>query len=200
MFVVGLTGGVGSGKSTVTRCFQNFGVCTVDADDLSREVVQLGSKALDEVARHFGSKILQKNGTLDRSQLRQIVFTNPTEKVWLEGLLHPLIADLIQIRLTACGSAYCLLASPLLLETDQHKFVDRVLVVDVSEETQFTRTFNRDGGDPMTIRAIIASQTERNMRLKRADDILINERSEAALKREVTDLHNQYLKFAVIDE
>ena len=169
MFVVGLTGGIGSGKSTVTRCFQNFGVCTVDADDLSREVVQPGSKALDEVARHFGSKILQKNGTLDRSQLRQIVFTNPTEKAWLEELLHPLIADLIQIRLTACGSAYCLLASPLLLETDQHKFVDRVLVVDVSEETQFTRTFNRDGGDPMTIRAIIASQTERNMRLRRAD-------------------------------
>ena len=170
------------------------------ADDLSREVVQPGSKALDEVARHFGSTILQTNGTLDRSQLRQIVFTNPTEKAWLEGLLHPLIADLIQIRLTACGSAYCVLASPLLLETDQHKFVDRVLVVDVSEETQFTRTFNRDGGDPMTIRAIIASQTERNMRLRRADDILINERSEAALKREVTDLHNQYLKFAVIDE
>ena len=200
MFVVGLTGGIGSGKSTVTRCFKNFGVCTVDADDLSREVAQPGSKALDEVARHFGSKILQKNGTLDRSQLRQIVFTNPTEKAWLEGLLHPLIADLIQIRLTACGSAYCLLASPLLLETDQHKFVDRVLVVDVSEETQFTRTFNRDGGDPMTIRAIIASQTERNMRLRRADDILINERSKAALKREVTNLHNQYLKLAVIDE
>lgn len=172
----------------------------MDADDLSREVVQPGSKALDEVARHFGSTILQKNGTLDRSQLRQIVFTNPTEKIWLEGLLHPLIADLIQIRLTACGSAYCLLASPLLLETDQHKFVDRVLVVDVSEETQFTRTFNRDGGDPTTIRAIIASQTERNMRLRRADDILINERSKAALKRDVTDLHNQYLKLAVIDE
>ena len=107
----------------------------MEADDLSREVVQPGSKALDEVARHFGSTILQKNGSLDRSQLRQIVFTNPTEKVWLEGLLHPLIADLIQIRLRACGSAYCLLASPLLLETDQHKFVDRVLVVDVSEET-----------------------------------------------------------------
>ena len=172
----------------------------MDADDLSREVVQPGSKALDEVAQHFGSTILQKNGTLDRSQLRQIVFTNPTEKIWLEGLLHPLIADLIQIRLTACGSAYCLLASPLLLETDQHKFVDRVLVVDVSEETQFTRTFNRDGGDPTTIRAIIASQTERNMRLRRADDILINERSKAALKRDVTDLHNQYLKLAVIDE
>ena len=196
MFVVGLTGGIGSGKSTVTRCFQDLGICTVDADDLSREVVMPGSKILNQIVEHFGITILSGNGTLDRDQLRRIVFTNPSEKDWLEALLHPLIAELIQSNIRACDSVYCILVSPLLLETDQHKLVDRILVVDVSEETQVARALDRDGGDPAIIKAIIASQTERKMRLGRADDIILNEQSEEALRLLVADLHNQYLQLA----
>ena len=196
MFVVGLTGGIGSGKSTVTRCFQDLGICTVDADDLSREVVMPGSKILNQIVEHFGITILSENGTLDRNQLRRIVFTNPSEKDWLEALLHPLIAELIQSNIRACDSVYCILVSPLLLETDQHKLVDRILVVDVSEETQVARALDRDGGDPAIIKAIIASQTGRKMRLGRADDIILNEQSAEALRLLVADLHNQYLQLA----
>ena len=196
MFVVGLTGGIGSGKSTVTRCFQDLGICTVDADDLSREVVMPGSKILNQIEEHFGITILSENGTLDRDQLRRIVFTNPSEKDWLEALLHPLIAELIQSNIRACDSVYCILVSPLLLETDQHKLVDRILVVDVSEETQVARALDRDGGDPAIIKAIIASQTGRKMRLGRADDIILNEQSADALRLLVADLHNQYLQLA----
>ncbi len=196
MFVVGLTGGIGSGKSTVTRCFQDLGICTVDADDLSREVVMPGSKILNQIVEHFGITILSENGTLDRDQLRRIVFTNPSEKDWLEALLHPLIAELIQSNIRACDSVYCILVSPLLLETDQHKLVDRILVVDVSEETQVARALDRDGGDPAIIKAIIASQTGRKMRLGRADDIILNEQSAEALRLLVADLHNQYLQLA----
>ena len=196
MFVVGLTGGIGSGKSTVTRCFQDLGICTVDADDLSREVVMPGSKILNQIEEHFGITILSENGTLDRDQLRRIVFTNPSEKDWLEALLHPLIAELIQSNIRACDSVYCILVSPLLLETDQHKLVDRILVVDVSEETQVARALDRDGGDPAIIKAIIASQTGRKMRLGRADDIILNEQSAEALRLLVADLHNQYLQLA----
>ena len=111
MFVVGLTGGIGSGKSTVTRCFQDLGICTVDADDLSREVVMPGSKILNQIVEHFGITILSENGTLDRDQLRRIVFTNPSEKDWLEALLHPLIAELIQSNIRACDSVYCISVS-----------------------------------------------------------------------------------------
>ena len=194
MFVVGLTGGIGSGKSTVTRCFQDLGICTVDADEVSREVVLPGSKVLNQIVDHFGITILSENGTLDRVQLRQIVFTNPIEKDWLEALLHPLIAELIQSSIRACDSAYCLLVSPLLLETDQHKLVDRILVVDVSEEIQLARALDRDGGDSAIIKAIIASQTGRKTRLRQADDIIGNEQSKAALRLLVADLHNQYLQ------
>jgi dephospho-CoA kinase len=168
----------------------------VDADLIARDVVEPGSAALDSIAQHFGSSILLQTGNLDRSQLRHIVFSQPQEKDWLEGLLHPLIGQCMQSRIANCKSLYCLLVSPLLLETDQKKLVDRVLVVDVSESNQLARTLARDGGDESTIRAIIDSQISRQTRLQHADDVLDNEQSLGRLNSAVATLHNKYLELA----
>ena len=196
MFVVGLTGGIGSGKSTVARLFADQGINSIDADNLSREVVAPGTPALRQIVEHFGTEILLDRSVLDRSRLRRLVFDEPEERKWLEKLLHPLIADQIQLGIQQCSSNYCLLVSPLLLETDQHKLVDRILVVDVSEETQITRTQERDGGDIVTTRAIIAAQMKRETRLQKADDVLNNEQSLATLREAVERLHDRYLQMA----
>ena len=131
MFVVGLTGGIGSGKSTVARMFAALDVELVDADIAAREVVAPGTHALAEIAKHFGSEILMTDGGLDRGALRQVIFQQEKEKHWLEELLHPLIRGWLTQKISSCRTTYCLLVSPLLLETGQAKLVDRILVVDV---------------------------------------------------------------------
>ena len=195
-FVVGLTGGIGSGKSTAATQFRALGIEVIDADSLSREVVNRGSPALAQIAGHFGKNILNSLGELDRASLREIVFSDNSAKVWLEQLLHPLIADLMQLRLANSKSDYCILESPLLLETRQHELVDRVLVVDVREETQLSRTLQRDNGETSTIQAIIASQMNRKDRLQKADDILDNEAEEDTIATKVARLHEQYLEMS----
>ena len=196
MLVIGLTGGIGSGKSTVASLFTDKGVTVINADGLAREVVEVGTPALAQITDHFGTHILAPDGSLNRGALRRIVFADAKERVWLEQLLHPLIAELIQVRLAACASRYCILESPLLLETEQHKLVDRVLVVDVTEATQLARTLQRDSSDEATIRGIIASQIGRADRLARADDIIVNEQGLEALEAAVTRLHENYLALA----
>ncbi len=191
-YVVGLTGGIGSGKSAAADTFRALGVHVVDADVLSREVVEPGQPALHAIAQHFGSDILNADGSLDRAALRKLVFSNHEHKHWLEALLHPLIADLIRLRLAEAGSDYAILESPLLLETEQHKLVDRVLVIDVSEETQLARAMARDGSDSVIIRSIIASQIERNERSRRADDVVCNEGSMDQLRQDIEALHRKY--------
>ncbi len=197
MYVVGLTGGIGSGKSTVANFFQDLGIELVDADLLSREVVNPGTTALQRIAEQFGSDIITAKGELNRHRLREIIFADPAQKDWLETLLHPLIGELIQARLANCNSNYCILVSPLLLETRQHELVDRVLVVDASEQTQLARTLHRDESNELTIKAIIASQISREERLKRADDVLENENELALLKGKIATLHQQYLQKAI---
>ena len=191
-FVVGLTGGIGSGKSAAADIFRSFGVNVVNADDLSREVVEPGQPALASIAAHFGEDILNPDGSLDRASLRTLVFSNSEHKSWLEALLHPLIAELIRARLGETESDYSILESPLLFETEQHRFVDRILVVDVSEETQLARAMNRDGSDADTIRSIIASQIERTERTSRADDVVCNEGSLEMLRDSIETLHRKY--------
>ncbi len=192
-FVVGLTGGIGSGKSAAADIFRALGGNVVNADDLSREVVEPGLPALDSIAAHFGRDILNADGSLDRASLRAVVFSNDEHKSWLEALLHPLIADLIRARLGDSESPYSILESPLLFETDQHKLVDRILVVDVSEETQLARAMDRDGSDADLIRSIIASQIERTERISRADDVVSNEGSLETLRDSIEALHRKYL-------
>jgi dephospho-CoA kinase len=198
VLVIGLTGGIGSGKSTAAFIFENNGIEIIDADAISREVVEPESKALIEIAKHFGDELINEQGMLERNKLRKVIFQNPDEKDWLEKLLHPLITQSINARINSSTTEYCMLVSPLLLETDQHKLVDRILVIDVSVETQLQRTLSRDNSEESIIKSIIASQISRKERLKRADDVLKNELNIDTLEREAQSLHLQYLAAARI--
>ncbi|GGK76827.1 dephospho-CoA kinase [Amphritea balenae] len=199
MFVVGLTGGIGSGKSAVSRLFEAFGVTVIDADQVAREVVEPGEQALDNIAQRFGSDILLSNGSLDRSALRKIVFEEPRQRDWLEDLLHPLIRTRIMLKLEQSNSGYAMLASPLLLETDQHLLVNHILVVDVDVETQISRTVSRDSTDEVQVRAIIAAQMPREERVSKADDLIDNRGNEEQLKIVVEKLHREFMKKAQQD-
>ncbi len=194
--VVGLTGGIGSGKSAAADCFAELGIEVIDADRISREVVEPGSEALAEIARHFGEGVLLADGRLDRKALREIIFEQPEEKRWLESLLHPLIGREIERRLDRVESAYAMLESPLLLEGGQSRRVDRVLVIDVPESVQIERTRARDGSSEAQVRAIMDSQLPRSERLARADDVIRNDGDPAALRQHVATLHERYLELA----
>lgn len=196
MYVVGLTGGIGSGKSTVTECFEKLGIGVVDADILAREVVKPGSRCLNTITNKFGQGILDDQGGLNRARMREIVFADSEKKSWLEKLLHPEIRDLMLARLKTSPSPYTLLVSPLLLETDQHKLVDRILVVDVTVETQLQRTLKRDGSNEETIKSIINSQISRDDRLNLADDVISNDQPADTLPARVLPLHQKYLNLS----
>ena len=208
MKIAGLTGGIGSGKSTVARLFGEHGVHWVDADDVAREVVEPGTPALERISEHFGKKILTSEGALDRAQLRGIVFEKPEERVWLEGLLHPIIRGELVRQLNpplspspspARGEGgeyelpYVLLVSPLLLETDQHELVDRIVVIDIPRETQIGRTMARDNNSREQVERIIAAQMSREDRLARADEVIDNDRPLDDVTRQVRELHERLL-------
>ncbi len=193
---IGLTGGIGSGKSTVARIFAGLGAGVVDADVAAREVVEPPSPALAAIRDRYGPEILTKKGSLDRPRLRGLVFADSGERGWLEGLLHPLIAERISGRIAGIDNPYCLLVSPLLLETGQRQLADRILVIDVSRQTQLERALARDQGKRETIEAIIDAQLSREARLAAADDIIDNEGGEDSLPGQVGALHRQYLAMA----
>jgi dephospho-CoA kinase len=192
-WILGLTGGIGSGKSAAAQCFVDLGVHLVDADNAARWVVEPGRPALAQIAAHFGAGVLQADGTLNRSALRELIFKDPQQRVWLEGLLHPLIREEIRQYLARAESAYAILVSPLLLETSQHQMVQRVLVIDVPESVQIERTVMRDKTNEEQVRAILKAQASREERLSRADDVIVNDRDPAWLKSEVERLHHFYL-------
>jgi len=196
MLVVGLTGGIGSGKSTVADLFQQHGVEIIDADLIAREVVAPGEPALQSIAEHFGSSVVDEHGALRRSALRELVFANSAERRWLEKLLHPLIHAVITQRIARCDSPYCILTSPLLLETTQKKLVDRILVVDVDRSTQLLRTMQRDASPRETIEAIIDAQISREERCASADDLIANDGDTSELALQVDTLHDRYLILA----
>lgn len=196
IMIVGLTGGIGSGKSEVSRRFEKLGICVVDADKVAREVVEPGKPALDAIANHFGKDILNDGQALDRARLRNIIFSSPIEKQWLEALLHPVIRAETIVQLQSSSSAYAILMSPLLLETDQYKLVDRVLVVDASESLQLARASARDGNSPEQIERIMATQMNRQERLERADDVIHNHNDLNELQAQIDELHIHYLQLA----
>lgn len=192
-WILGLTGGIGSGKSAAAQCFVELGVHLVDADNAARWVVEPGRPALAQIAEHFGASVLQGDGALNRSALRELIFKDPQQRVWLESLLHPLIREEIRQYLARAESAYAILVSPLLLETSQHQMVQRVLVIDVPESVQIERTVLRDKTNEEQVRAILKAQASREERLSRADDVIVNDRDPAWLKSEVERLHHFYL-------
>lgn len=197
MFVLGITGGIGSGKTAVTDEFVKLGINVIDADVAARTVVAIGSKGLKSIQQHFGNDILLDDGTLNRAKLREIIFKNTDEKKWLEALTHPLIREEIIKDLQASSSPYTILVSPLLIESGQHQMVNRVLVVDVPVELQLKRTCERDNQHPKAqIEAIIASQLDRDKRLSYADDVIINNQSIEHLHQQVAQLNQQYLRLS----
>lgn len=192
-FIVGLTGGIGSGKTAASDWFKAQGVTIVDADVVSREVVEPGTPALDRIRAHFGDRVLQADGALDRAALRHIVFGQPEERRWLEQLLHPLIAQEIVRQLAAARSPYAMLVSPLLFESGQKAFVARTLLVDVPEDVQVARTATRDRVAAEQVKAIMAAQMSREERRLRASDIVVNDGTLAELHANLLPLHHAYL-------
>jgi len=194
--IIGLTGGIGSGKSTVAEQFAALGIVSVDADQASRAVVEPGMPALDYIEEHFGPELITADGQLNRPALREIIFADPSEKAWLEALLHPLIRDWIMVQLQAATSDYVILESPLLFETDQHQLVDAVLLVDVPVELQLERASTRDGSDKPGIQRIIDAQMPRQTKRDRADFEFDNAQPMATIAPRVLALHQQFLTMA----
>lgn len=193
-WILGLTGGIGSGKSAVAEQFASLGVHTVDADQAARWVVEPGRPALLQIAQHFGDGVLLPTGELNRAALRERIFADPAERQWLERLLHPLIRSEIADHLARADSPYAIMVSPLLIESGQYRTVDRVLVVDVPEVLQIARTVARDQASEEQVRAILKVQAAREERLRHADDVLVNDRDLSWLRSEVERLHHFYLQ------
>ena len=191
--LVGLTGGIGSGKSAAADYFQTLGVDVVDADLASRAVVEPGQPALKKIAKHFGSNILDPHGQLDRAALRKKVFSDVAERKWLQQLLHPLINNYLVEQVNAAQSGYCLLVNPLLIESGQQQWCDIVVVVDVPVATQLSRTMARDDNTREQVQAIIDAQTSRDKRLNAADYVVTNDQDLGFLHDQIDTLHNDLL-------
>ena len=193
-FVIGITGGIGSGKTAVTDRFQARGITIADADVASREVVQPGMPALEAIAEHFGPEVIQADGTMDRAAIRKIVSAEPDERKWLESVTVPAIMNNLREVLTRSTSPYSLLM--LSSGTGQSPLVQRSLVVDAPPEVQIARVIARDANDEEQVRAIMAAQPSRETRLEYADDVIINDGSLERLDEVVKVLHEKYLKMA----
>ncbi len=189
---VGLTGGIACGKSTVANLFAALGASIVDTDVLAREVVAPGSPLLPRISGHFGDQVLQKDGSLDRARLRELVFANPAERQWLESLTHPAIREFTDARCESATGRYVIVAIPLLVETQGAKRFDRVLVVDCDPALQLARVQARDGSTSREAAQILAAQASREQRLAVADDVILNNGDIAALRDQVEKLHRQY--------
>ena len=197
MYVVAITGGIGSGKTTVANQFAALGIEVVDADLIAREVVAPGTPALAAIVNHFGPEILTEQGLLDRRALRERIFSDPAAKSWLNALLHPIIRSEMLRQCAAASSPYCLLVVPLLVENRLTELADRVLVIDVDEATQIERTCRRDGVSREQAQAILASQANRSERLAMADDVLDNQSGTTeTIRARILALHETYLAFA----
>ena len=196
MLIIGLTGGIGSGKSVASDKFKSLGVAVVDADVASRTVVEPGKPALKEIEDHFGSGIITAEGKLDRNNLREIIATDPEERKWLESVLHPKIGEQITKEISESTSVYTLFVAPLLLETNSQEMCSRVVVVDVPKDVQIRRTAKRDKVSPNQVEQMVAAQMEREKRLEKADDVLLNSGTIEDLEKQVEELHKKYIKMA----
>lgn len=189
---IGLTGGIGSGKSVVANLFHQKGITIIDTDIIARQVVAPNTPGLQAIIEHFGDQFLTA-GQLDRGRLREFIFQHPQEKQWLENLLHPLIRIEMLEQINAASSPYCIVVIPLLIENHPHPLIQRILVVDAPETMQIQRTVSRDQISPTLAKQIIAAQASREERLKVADDVIDNTTDLASLAHAVEQLHEKYL-------
>ncbi|AJY50849.1 MULTISPECIES: dephospho-CoA kinase [Halomonadaceae] len=193
--IIGLTGGIGSGKSTVARAFETLGAASVDADDVAREIVLPGEPALLAIKNRFGDQVIHQDGTLNRAALRAIIFKDPEQRRWLESVTHPKIRErLLQhlAQLKTQGAPYVLLVSPLLFESGQNALVNRAVVVDVPQALQLSRTQQRDGVSESQVHAILAAQLSREQRLAQADDVIDNSGDHRSMMEQVVRLDQRY--------
>lgn len=191
--VVALSGGVASGKSTIASLFANLGVPIIDADIIARQIVKVGTEPFIQIVKHFSQEILLPNGELDRSQLREIIFNNEHERLWLNNLLHPLIHQETQRQIARQKAEYIIWVVPLLVENSLHNFADRVLMIDIPESLQLERLVKRDHISESLAKKMILSQASSAKRLAYADDIIDNNGNLNSLKQQVGKLHQQYL-------
>ena len=196
MFVLGITGGIGSGKTAVTDIFSELNIDVIDADIASRKAVEKGSSSLKEIEDHFGSEIILNDGNLDRQKLREVIFDKEEEKDWLEKLLHPQILKIINSELAESSTSYTILVSPLLFETGQYKLCSRTLLVDVEEKLQIARACKRDNVSEEQIKSIIEAQMPRSEKITLANDIVTNNGTLEDLRKEIISLHYNYLKLS----
>lgn len=197
MLKIGLTGGIGSGKTTVAKLFAGLNIPVIDTDVIARELVEPGSRALAQIRQVFGVSMIAADGSLDRSAMRQLVFSDAEQKRKLEAILHPMIRKCVQDRVSLLEAPYCIIGIPLLFESGMTDLVDRVLVIDCPVETQIERVKERDGLDETLIRAIIASQVTRELRKSRADELIDNSATDSMLAEQVKKLHNLYLYLSI---
>jgi dephospho-CoA kinase len=190
---VGLTGGIGCGKSTVTALFKQWNAPVIDADDIAHQLVSIGQPALTAIQQQFGHHCLNVDGSLNRNVLRELVFTHPEQKQKLEAIIHPLVYQAIQAQIASLTTPYCIISIPLLFETNKADFVNRVLVVDCPIEMQIERVQKRDNLSLERVQSIIDSQVSRAFRVAHAHDVIDNTLSNAELAQQVEKLHNLYL-------
>ncbi|MBI1195520.1 MAG: dephospho-CoA kinase [Gammaproteobacteria bacterium] len=196
MLIVGLTGGIGSGKSTVSRMFVAHGIPVIDADVISHNLTGPGGAALDRIRAIFGDEVITDEGALNRAVVRERVFERPELRRKLEGILHPLVRREMLRKVSATKGAYCILAVPLLIESNMTDLVDRILVVDADVSARIQRIKGRSGLDETTIRRIMSAQIDDATRRARADDIIRNDDDLEQLQTEVAALHRRYLELA----
>jgi dephospho-CoA kinase len=194
--IIGLTGGIASGKTTVSDMFAERGIDIIDADVIAREVVAIDSKGLQAIVKKFGSHILLESGELNRAALRNIVFSQPEDKAWLNALLHPMIREQMLSQTSLAKSPYCILSVPLLIENKLDEIVDRTLVVDIDEKLQLMRAIARDNSSQTVIESIMQSQATREQRRDVAHDIIYNDKDISRLEEQVKQLHEYYLQLA----
>ncbi len=196
MLKIGLTGGIGSGKTTVSNMFSEYGVPVIDMDVIARQIVAPGSPALKDISRTFGANVLNKDGSLNREVLRQQIFESSELRIELEKILHPLIRAETEQQLSRLHAPYCIIVIPLLTESQQQSLVDRILVIDAPESLQISRTMQRDNISEQDARKILDSQTDRTTRLQSADDVIENSGDMDTLRLRIGQLHEQYIRVA----
>lgn len=200
MLKVGLTGGIGSGKSTVARIFSELNVPVLDADEIAHRLVEKGQPALAQIRQEFGTAILNPDGSLNRKNLRELVFSDLEQKQKLESILHPLIYKTLQAELEQLIAPYCIISIPLLFETGMAHLVDRILVIDCPVETQIERVKTRDKLTVARIQSIIDNQVSRAFRKAKADDLIDNSNADYRLAEQVKKLHNLYLSLSAYQD
>ena len=196
MLKVGLTGGIGCGKTTIAKVFAQLNIPVIDADEIAHRLVAIGQPALAQIEQEFGADILSPDGSLNRKKLRELIFSDPKQKQKLESILHPLVYQSIQAELRQLNAPYCIICIPLLFETNMTCLVDRVLVVDCPVETQIERIRKRDNMTIERIQSIIDSQVSRTFRKSQANDVIDNSECDDRLAEAVKKLHNSYLSLS----